>query len=106
MAALSNPLFPAAELMERELTDRQVLGEDDLIQWVMEAKGPDSDYAATGEVVWVKRTEGPRRLPVFFKSFVMSLEGTYFEAPAGSSIVPRLAALLVAQRLPAPVPGA
>ena len=94
MRALGNPLFSAAELLEKELMVRGLIGTDDLIQWCIKVDGSDWDYRASGEVVWVRPTRQPRRIRVYIRSFLMSLDNKNYEPLTESPIIYQIATAL------------
>ncbi len=94
MRALGSTLSVAVDLLEQEMHDRGLLGTDDLIQWVIKVAGSGCNYSASGEVVWVRPTRQPRRVPVYFRSFAMSLDDDEYEPPVGSVYIYQLATAL------------
>ena len=105
MRALENPLFPAVELLEKELALRGLIGMDDLIQWCLKVNGTGWDYRAAGEVVWVRPTRQPRRVAVYLRSFLMSLDGENYEPLTASSIIYQIATALQTWTPPPALPS-
>lgn len=58
MLELANPLYPMAELLERELMGRRMLKDDDLIVWDIKAIGT-GPWSGHGFVHWLRPAEDP-----------------------------------------------
>jgi len=57
MLVLGNPLFPAAELLEKELLGRGEIKENDLILWDVTALDNNAGWSGYGHILWLRRTE-------------------------------------------------
>jgi len=58
MLELANPLYPMAELLEKEMVGRGLLNERDLIVWDMKALGNDN-WSGHGFVHWLREADDP-----------------------------------------------
>ncbi len=96
--ALAQPLYPAAELLEKEMEERGLLRTCSSISWHIQV-GDDSMHSGVGTIYWKFLNNLEAAVDVFFhESGQISTDGQDWDYSISSPAIARLADLLVERK--------